>query len=289
VLEGSTLHGGDRLQSREVNKVKFEIRNRFDGKVQFECELTAEIAEQPYTMKLGFAVRKAIDACADLAGADLMCANLAAAHLEGAKLKEANLAWANLVCANLAGANLNGANLTGADITGANLKRANLAGANLAGANLEGANLEGANLEVAKNVTVPTAVEEHADRRERQRQRAELFRAIFPEVPVVENIDAMILGIVESGAGKLDMDQWHTCETTHCRAGWAITLAGKAGKRLEELYGPEEAGRRIYLASTGRCPYFFDTNEGALLDLRAQAALLAPQRSEESKLDCAAK
>jgi hypothetical protein len=68
------------------------------------------------------------------------------------------------------------------------------------------------------------------------------------------------------------MDSWHTCETTHCRAGWAITLAGGPGKKLEKDYGPENAGRMIYLASTGRVPHFFATNERALEDIRACAA-----------------
>jgi hypothetical protein len=64
------------------------------------------------------------------------------------------------------------------------------------------------------------------------------------------------------------MDAWHKCNTTHCRAGWAITLAGEKGKELEARFGPEDAGRRIYLASTGRVPFFYASNEAALADIR---------------------
>lgn len=116
--------------------------------------------------------------------------------------------------------------------------------------------------------------EKPADRAERQRLRAQRFRERFPDVPVVESLDAKILAAIDAG-GCLKMESWHTCETTHCRGGWAITLAGKPGQDLEKKYGVENAARRIYLASTGRCPWFFDNNEGAFADIREQAALQA--------------
>jgi hypothetical protein len=72
---------------------------------------------------------------------------------------------------------------------------------------------------------------------------------------------------VNSGQGELKMNDWHTCETTHCRAGWAIHLAGSAGAELEALYGPERAGGFIYRASTGRWPDFFASNDAALADI----------------------
>ena len=301
--------------------MKFEIKNRFSGAVQFECELTAEIAEKSYSVRLGFAVKKAIEARADLedaylaradledaylARADLARANLEDAYLAGAYLAGAYLADANLAGANLAGAYLADANLAGADLAGADLEDAylaradlagayladaNLAGADLAGADLAGAdlagadledaylaraNLAGANLAGARNVPDTNgseSIQEPADRAERQRQRAQTFRERFPDVPVVESLDAKILAAIDAG-GHLKMDSWHTCETTHCRAGWAIMLAGEAGKELETRYGSEDAGRRIYLASTGRVPWFFDSNEGALADIREQAALM---------------
>ena len=67
-------------------------------------------------------------------------------------------------------------------------------------------------------------------------------------IPVVDQIDASILAAIQSG-GALDMTRWHTCETTHCQAGWAIVLAGDAGRELERRYGSGVAGALIYAAS----------------------------------------
>ena len=49
------------------------------------------------------------------------------------------------------------------------------------------------------------------------------------DVPIVKNLDAQILKAISDGGG-LEMGKWHTCDTTHCRAGWAITVAGDAGR-----------------------------------------------------------
>ena len=71
------------------------------------------------------------------------------------------------------------------------------------------------------------------------------------------------------------MGKWHTCEKTHCRAGWAVTLAGEAGRKLERFYNTSLAAMLIYDASDptfkinpGR---FFDDNESALADMKAMA------------------
>ena len=71
------------------------------------------------------------------------------------------------------------------------------------------------------------------------------------------------------------MGGWHTCETTHCRAGWVVHLAGEAGKALEEFFNTELAAMKIYEAS---CPgykinpaRFYDSNEEALEDMRKLA------------------
>ena len=155
--------------------MKFEIKNRWTGAVQFERELGAEFETEEFRVRLGAAVKLAIKARADLAradltGADLTGANLAGANLAGANLARADLTGANLAFANLAGANLAGANLAGADLAFANLAGANLAGANLARADLDradldradlsgadlrsGANLRGAYLRGAKGITL---------------------------------------------------------------------------------------------------------------------------------------
>ena len=159
----------------------------------------------------------------------------------GANLSDADLSDADLSGADLSGADLSGANLSGADLSGADLRRANLSGADLSGADLSGANLSGADLDA---------------------------------IPIVPSIDAAILAAIEAG-GALEMGQWHTCQTTHCRAGWAITLAGEDGAKLEASIGSAAAGSLIYAASRPgkRVPDFYASNDDAMDDIRASAAL----------------
>ncbi len=138
------------------------------------------------------------------------------------------------------------------------------------------ADLADANLTDAKNVPETNGSEsiQSADRPppKTPAQRAAEFRARNPDVPMVENLDSRILEAITVGGGHLEMSKWHKCKTTHCRAGWAITLAGEAGAALEAKYGSHQAGRMIYRASTGREPDFFDTNANALKDIKRCAA-----------------
>ena len=46
------------------------------------------------------------------------------------------------------------------------------------------------------------------------------------------------------------MDAWHTCNTTHCRAGWVVFLAGEEGAKLEEETDTAFAAMMIYKASS---------------------------------------
>ncbi len=178
-------------------------------------------------------------------------------------LQRAVAADASLTDANLAGAYLADASLTGAYLAGANLEGANLADADLAGANLAG----------ARNVPadIPAGSEPYK-RLESDAARAARFRERHPDVPVIEHLDRKILERITTGGGVLQMSSWHTCETTHCRAGWAIHLAGEAGYKLEREHGAQRAGAMIYRASTGRVPHFFATTERALEDLKQCAA-----------------
>jgi hypothetical protein len=158
--------------------------------------------------------------------------------------------YANLRGADLRGADLRSANLRGADLGSADLGSADLGSANLGSANLGSANLGSANL-----------------------GSANLRGAKYESVPRVPKLDAKILKLIESGEGSLDMSQWHSCETTHCRAGWAVHLAGKDGYELErKLCSTAAAGALIYHRSTGRVPDFYASNEDALADLVACAA-----------------
>ena len=87
-------------------------------------------------------------------------------------------------------------------------------------------------------------------------------------VPVVERLHARMAEATAT-PGALAMDSWH-CGTSHCRAGWAITLAGPAGAALERRVGSWLAGALIYAASTGRkeVPDFFASDADALEDIR---------------------
>ena len=67
------------------------------------------------------------------------------------------------------------------------------------------------------------------------------------------------------------MAKWHTCETTHCRAGWVVSLAGKAGKDLEEKTNTPLAAMAIYRASSDIrvSPSMFYVSDGeALKDMK---------------------
>ena len=104
-------------------------------------------------------------------------------------------------------------------------------------------------------------------------------------IPVVENIHQKVYEAA-SRDGALDMGYWHRseavdetgayCGTTHCRAGWVVTLAGKAGKDLEEATGPVFAAMQIYKASS-TIPVsptrFFETDGVAIEDIKRCAEL----------------
>ena len=72
------------------------------------------------------------------------------------------------------------------------------------------------------------------------------------------------------------MGDWHTCDTTHCRAGWVVTLAGEAGKALEQFFDTPLAAALIYRESSPHkvsMARFFDDNEAAMADMRRMAEL----------------
>ena len=135
---------------------------------------------------------------------------------------------AYLTRANLTGADLTGAYLTRAYLTGANLTRAYLTGANLTRADLSGANLSGV-----------------------------IGLKIAADAP------ARLLAVARAALqpGALYMNDWHTCETTHCISGWAVHLAGEVGCVLETAVGVHMAG--LYLLGVEAAGHFYDTNKEA--------------------------
>jgi uncharacterized protein YjbI with pentapeptide repeats len=128
--------------------------------------------------------------------------------------------------------------LSGSNLSGSDLRDSDLSGSDLRDSDLSGSNLRGSNL---------------------------------PPAPMVERLHGKILEAIETGAGQLEMRDWHTCETTHCRAGWAIHLAGAPGYALEKQVGPSVAGALIHIASCPwmeRVPDFTASNFDALDDIK---------------------
>ena len=160
-------------------------------------------------------------------------------------LSGANLRWADLSGANLRGADLSGANLRWADLRWADLRWANLRAAHLRAANLRGADLRGADLR-------------EADLREADLTDVQgLVIAADSEQRLKE-----VASIILSGEGELLMSHWHSCETTHCLAGWAIHQAGEVGKILEANVGPHMAG--MQLLGVEAASHFYDSTEDAM-------------------------
>ena len=161
-----------------------------------------------------------------LSEVDLCGANLSEVDLSGADLR-----WADLRKANLCGANLRGAILREADLSGAILRGADLHGADLRMADLRGVDLRG-----ARGLDLPPA-----------ELAAERIAAVAESALANES--------------SLNMLTWHSCETSHCLAGWAIHLAGDEGARLEAEYGPQVAG--LLLLGAEAHAHFFDNDADA--------------------------
>jgi hypothetical protein len=93
-----------------------------------------------------------------------------------------------------------------------------------------------------------------------------------PAIPAIAAIHQKVFEAV-SHPDALDMSTWHKCSTTHCRAGWVVSLAGEEGKKLEAFHNTLLAAQLIYRESgykinPGR---FFDSNEDAMADMKRLA------------------
>jgi predicted TIM-barrel fold metal-dependent hydrolase len=139
----------------------------------------------------------------------------------------------------MSGADLRGADLRGADLSGAVLSCADLSGAVLSGADLSGAVLSGADLRGA-DLSGALGLNIAADAAQRLRAVAQAALA---------------------APDALRMNGWHTCDTTHCIAGWAIAQAGEPGRLMEAVMGPEIAG--LMLLGTEAHAHFFDADDTA--------------------------
>lgn len=105
------------------------------------------------------------------------------------------------------------------------------------------------------------------------------------QIPVIENIHQKVLEVVTHNGNKLEMSDWHLCDTTHCRAGWVVHLAGEAGRKLEQMTSTPFAAMQIYHKSNPTVPVspvrFYEDNKKAMADIERCAAeeLKATQNS----------
>ena len=178
----------------------------------------------------------------NLTRTNLVKANLSSANLSEADLDSADLTGANLVKADLSGANLTNASLAGADLSKVNLTNASLAGADLSGANLTNANLVDMNLaNVNLSLANLTGVKGIATKEEEMKAAQK------------------VLSMISQPGNKLDMSCWHTCETSHCIAGWLCP---------ENEYPAKEAARKVPTL----VKYFFADNDEAYNALQRVAS-----------------
>lgn len=101
---------------------------------------------------------------------------------------------------------------------------------------------------------------------------SKLAQAPRTVVPKIEDIHKKVYAAA-SQPDALDMDALHTCETTHCRAGWVVHLAGEAGYALEKYFNAELAAMLIYRESgydINPCR-FYDSDEDAMADMQRLA------------------
>ena len=95
--------------------MKYEIKNRFSGEIQFIAEIDCDENTEK-SIKIGLAVKWAIENKANLYKADLRLADLSKANLSEADLRLADLYKADLYKANLSEADLSEANLSEANL-----------------------------------------------------------------------------------------------------------------------------------------------------------------------------
>jgi hypothetical protein len=97
---------------------------------------------------------------------------------------------------------------------------------------------------------------------------------------VIENIHQRVYEAA-SAPEALNMGDWHTCNTTHCRGGWVVHLAGEAGYALERFHNAALAAQLIYDASDPSRAFnpcrFYDSGDAALADMKALAEAEAAQ------------
>jgi|GEM_PF-6593085 len=82
-----------------------------------------------------------------------------------------------------------------------------------------------------------------------------------------------IATIVANTPTALKMDKWHSCNTTHCLAGWGVHLEGAAGYALERELGSngehDTAGAGLVLLGLEAAGKFYQTTAEGDREVRA--------------------
>jgi hypothetical protein len=91
------------------------------------------------------------------------------------------------------------------------------------------------------------------------------------DIPKIDNINTYVLSLISQKGCKLEMGLWHTCDTSHCIAGWI----GTQYPELEKKYGTETFGYMVYINSSSLpIPNFHEMDdEKALNNLKELASL----------------
>jgi hypothetical protein len=127
-------------------------------------------------------------------------------------------------------------------LRGAVLRDADLSGADLSDADLSGADLRGAYLR-------------DADLRDADLRGAYLDIPFTPDPDLIKKVASAALAEANGDTPHLRMDNWHTCDTVHCIAGWAVMLHPE-GKLLERFTSTYLAAR--LLLGDEAASHFFD-------------------------------
>jgi hypothetical protein len=83
-------------------------------------------------------------------------------------------------------------------------------------------------------------------------------------IKIVSDTQQRLIAVAKDALASKDtlqMDLWHTCNTTHCIAGWAIHHAGEIGYCMENEIGAPIAG--LILLGPEAFKHFYDTDEQA--------------------------
>jgi hypothetical protein len=271
--------------------MKIEIKNRWSGSIMFETEIEAT-EDTPISVHLGCAIKRAVEAKADLRDT-----NLCGADLSDALLCDARLSFADLSGACLSGADLTGADLRGADLGGADLSDALLYDARLGLAELRGADLSGADL---RDADLIGAVLIGADLRGADLRGADLHRSVMRSfkadlwMTLTQNSKEVPNVVRALREGKVDGSLYSDSECT-CLVG---TIANAKGCSYQELdHGWDHPAEQWFMLigpgdKPGNCTGGGFAAEKALewceewcrligVEVPAEAPKLAPETSEQ--------